>query len=73
MVTPAKKKPIVPISIGPTLDDAPERRRLRALAVIAKAKQMAGSDSLASLTAADFKNPQFASSCLAPEPYKGHP
>ena len=37
-----------------------ERRRLRALAVIEKAKRMAGSGSLASLTASDLKNPQFA-------------
>lgn len=37
-----------------------ERRRLRAQAVIAKAKRMAGSGSLASLTASNLKNPQFA-------------
>ena len=38
----------------------PERRRLRALAVIAKAKRMTSSGSLASLTASNLKNPQFA-------------
>jgi hypothetical protein len=37
-----------------------ERRRLRAQAVIAKAKRMASSGSLASLTASNLKNPQFA-------------
>ena len=37
-----------------------ERRRLRAAAVIEKAKRMAGSGSLASLTASSLKNPQFA-------------
>jgi hypothetical protein len=37
-----------------------ERRRLRALAVIAKAKRMTKSGSLTSLTASDLKNPQFA-------------
>ncbi len=37
-----------------------ERRRLRAQAVIAKAKRMAGSGSLASLTGSNLKNPQFA-------------
>jgi hypothetical protein len=37
-----------------------ERRRLRAQAVIAKAKRMASSGSLASLSASNLKNPQFA-------------
>lgn len=37
-----------------------ERRRLRAQAVIAKAKRMTKSGSLASLTASNLKNPQFA-------------
>ena len=37
-----------------------DRRRIRALAVIAKAKQMARSGSLTSLTASNLKNPQFA-------------
>jgi hypothetical protein len=37
-----------------------DRRRLRALAVIAKAKRMTKSGSLASLTASDLKNPQFS-------------
>ncbi len=37
-----------------------ERRRLRAVAVIAKAKKMTASGSLASLTASNFENPQFA-------------
>lgn len=37
-----------------------ERRRLRAQAVIEKAKRMSKSGSLASLTATDLKNPQFA-------------
>ena len=43
-----------------------ERRRLRAQAVIAKAKRMAGSGSLASLTASDLKNPQFAKLVFGP-------
>ena len=38
---------------------ATERRSLRALAVITKAKRMTQSGSLASLTANDLKNPQF--------------
>ena len=37
-----------------------DRRRLRALALIAKAKRMTKSGSLASLTASNLKNPQFA-------------
>ena len=37
-----------------------DRRRIRALAVIAKAKRMTQSGSLAGLTISDLKNPQFA-------------
>ena len=37
-----------------------DRRRIRALAVIAKAKRMTKSGSLAGLTISDLKNPQFA-------------
>ena len=43
-----------------------ERRRLRAQAVIAKAKRMTKSGSLASLTASDLKNPQFAKLVFGP-------
>jgi len=48
---------VTPSSSAVTIE---ERRRLRALNVIAKAKRMAGSGSLASVTASDLKNPQFA-------------